>query len=271
MQRPPVRHVDAQAFKNAMRHLGGAVSVVTRHVRAIPTLIAAGLVAISLAACAKTDDAAFGERVRAYLLDHPEVLEEMAAKLGAKKEAQASTAYNASQALLPKYRVQLERDGRDLVANPGGAVTVVQFYDYRCGYCKLAAPDVLKLIADNPDVRFVFKEFPIFHGLSETAARIALTPQVKAKGLGFYRDWMAEKALDDAGIDRALRAAGLDPATVREAAEAPDIQSHIADNQNLATALNIQGTPAFIVGDAIIPGADLPTLGAAILQAKAGG
>ncbi len=160
-------------------------------------LVLAATATLSLPACARVDDdAAFGKKVRAYLLDHPEVLEEVAAKLDEKKQADAAETHKASLAAIPANRAALERDGRDLVANPGGTVTVVQFADYRCGYCKAAAPEIQALIKADPDVRVVFKEFPIFGGVSDTAAKIALTPQVKAQGLVFYHDWMAEKALD---------------------------------------------------------------------------
>jgi len=234
----------------------------------IPTLLAAFTVMLSLPACAKVNDAAFGQRVRAYLLAHPEVLEEMVAKLDEKKQAQAAEAHKASQASLSKFRAQLERDPRDLVANPGGSVTVVQFADYKCGYCKLAAPEVLALIAKNPDIRVVFKEFPIFHGVSDTAAKIALVPAVKAKGVKLYGEWMAEKALDDDGIDRHLRAAGLDPVQVRKDAESPEIAAQLADTHKLAVALNLQGTPAYVIGDVLVPGADMDAIKKAIERAR---
>src|SRR5262249_2845573 len=138
-----------------------------------------------------------------------------------------------------------------------------------CGYCKLAAPQVVQLVKDNPDVRFVFKEFPIFGEVSDTAAKIALTPQGKAKGLQLYQAWMSEKALDDAALDRHLQAAGVDPAAARKAAEDPAIQRQILDTRTLATALHIEGTPAFIIGDTMVPGADLTAVRAAIAEAKA--
>ncbi|MGH6911426.1 MAG: DsbA family protein, partial [Phenylobacterium sp.] len=177
-------------------------------------LAALTLAAVALAGCQKTDDAAFGQRVRAYLLQHPEVIREAALKLNENDKIAAAKAATES---MTKYRAQLERDPRDFVANPNGKVTVVEFFDYRCGYCKLAAPEVMKLIADNPDVRFVFKEFPIFGEVSDTTAKIALTAQGKAKGLDLYGAWMAEKALDEAAVDRHLASAGLDPAAVRKA------------------------------------------------------
>jgi protein-disulfide isomerase len=124
-----------------------------------PALFAALAAAFSLTACQKAEDAAFGAKVHAYLMAHPEVLREAEVKL---QQNDRVAAQKASTDAIAKYRGQLERDSRDFVANPGGKITVVEFFDYRCGYCKLAAPQVVELIQQNPDVRFVFKEFPIF-------------------------------------------------------------------------------------------------------------
>ena len=228
--------------------------------------IAAFAAALALAGCQKAEDAAFGARVRAYLLAHPEVIREAANKLA---ENDRIAAREASGKAMAKFRAQLERDPRDFVANPDGRITVVEFFDYRCGYCKIAAPEVVKLIQDNPDIRFVFKEFPIFGTVSDTAAKVALTADAKGKGLPLYRALMAEKSLDDAALDRHLASVGLDPAAVRLAAATPEISRQILDVRALATALKIEGTPAFIVGDTLIPGADMAALHAAITQARA--
>ena len=224
--------------------------------------------ALALSGCQKSDDAAFGQRVRGYLLEHPEVIREAVKKL---QENDRLAAAKASVDAIDKHRSQLERDPRDFVANPDGKVTVVEFFDYRCGYCKLAAPQVVQLIKDNPDVRFVFKEFPIFGSVSDTAAKVALTPQGKAKALDLYQGWMGEKALDDKALDRHLQAAGVDPAAARKAAEDPAIARQLLDTRTLATALRIEGTPAFVIGDNLVPGADLTAVRAAIAEAKAGG
>ena len=109
---------------------------------------------LALAGCQNPREDAFGKRVHAYLMAHPEVIREAAIKLA---ENDRLAAAKVSAASLFKYRAQLERDPRDFVANPGGSVTVVEFFDYRCGYCKAAAPEVMKLVHENPDVRFVFK------------------------------------------------------------------------------------------------------------------
>jgi protein-disulfide isomerase len=223
--------------------------------------------ALALTGCQKSDDDAFGKRVHAYLMEHPEVIREAADRLQQKEKAALA---KASTDALGKFRGQLERDPRDFVANPDGQLTLVEFFDYRCGYCKIAAPQVLQLIRENPDVRFVFKEFPIFGDVSDTAAKLALTPQVKAKGLEVYQGWMAEKALDEAAIDRHLQAAGVDPAAARKAAEDPAIARQILDTRALASGLGLQGTPAFVIGDTLVPGADLAAVRAAITVAKAG-
>jgi len=246
------------------------------------TAIAAAALAALLVACKPAaDDAkpskaekAFGESVRAYLLAHPEVLEEVVVKLKEKRETEAlqaqAGAHEDAKRLIPQYRQALERDARDFVANPNGRITVVEFFDYNCGYCKLAAPEVLRIIEENPDIRFVFKEFPIFGATSDTAARVALTPAAKGKGLALYKAWMAEKPLDEAGIDRHLSQVGLDPGAVRKAAADPAITKQVQDVRALAETLKLQGTPAFIVGNTLIPGADIGALRAAIIQAKAG-
>ena len=231
-----------------------------------PRLLVLALAAVSLAACQKAEDAAFGAKVRAYLLAHPEVLREASTKLA---ENDRLAAVKASSDAIAKYRGALEHDSRDLVANPDGKITVVEFFDFRCGYCKLAAPQVVDLIQKNPDVRFVFKQFPIFGEVSDTAAKIALTREAKAKGVELYQALMADHALDDAALDRHLTELGIDPAQARKDAEHPQIARQVKDAQMLATELKIDGTPAFIVGDTMVPGADMPALKAAIERARA--
>lgn len=230
-------------------------------------LVACAALVLPLAACQKQPEDAFGQKVRAYLLEHPEVIEEAVLKLQQNKQVAAQEAAKAS---LSKYRDQLERDPRDFVANPDGKITVVEFFDYRCGYCKVSAPEVLKLIKENPDVRFVFKEFPIFGAESNIAAEVALSPAGMPKNIELFERFMAEKALDEAAIDRHLRAVGVDPAAARAGGASAEVKKHIADTRALAQALAIEGTPAFIVGDRMIPGADMAALRAAIAEAKTG-
>jgi len=232
------------------------------------TSLALALVAgLALSGCQKTEDAAFGAKVRAYLLAHPEVLQEMATKLQEQEQLKQQT---ASKDAVQKFRQQLERDPRDLVANPGGAITVVEFYDYNCGYCKLAAADVVKLVKSNPDVRFVFKEFAFQTENSIAASRMALTAAAKPKGVALYGALMAQKPLNPETIDRAFRSVGVDLEAARKAAGDPAIERQISDAHDLARSLGIDGTPAFVIGDRVIHGADIAALRTAIDAARAG-
>jgi len=224
--------------------------------------IVAGLACLFLlAGCARQTDEAFERRLHAYLLAHPEVIQEAAIKL---REKQAKAAAH----VLKNAQARLERDPRDLVANPDGVVTVVEFFDYRCAYCKAAAPDVAKLIKDNPDVRFVFKQYPVFGSVSDAAARMALTPQGKDKGLALHESLMGQKALTDVRLDAVIGQLGLDPGAVREAARDPAIDAQIRDARALAQEIRITGTPTFILGGEVIAGADMARLRGAILRAR---
>lgn len=231
-------------------------------------LAAASIAALSLIGCGQANaDKAFGEKVHAYLIEHPEVLVEMSAKLQEKQTAEKTK--NAKGAI-NKYRQALERDPRDFVANPNGSITVVEFFDYRCGYCKLAAPQIVELIQKNPDVRFVFKDFVIFGHDSEVAARMVLGAKDQGKTIELHKQLMAEKSLDEAGVMRVAQQLGIDLAKARASGTSEAVTQHLADTHALAEALAIEGTPAFFVGDQMIPGADMHALNLAIDQARAG-
>ena len=238
-------------------------------------LLATAFFPLVLLGCTETrDDAAFGQRVRAYLLQHPEVLEEAIRKLDENRSAQAAASQTQA---LTGARAALERDGRDFVfGNPKGPITVVEFFDYRCGYCKSVAGEVLTMVEREGDVRFVLKEFPILPdretgrlGVSERTARAALAAKAEGKYIQLHRDLMSERALDDAAIERVVRKHGLDPARLAEAGGADAVDRHLTDTQQLAQSIGIEGTPAFIVGGTVIPGADLQALRQAIAAERA--
>jgi protein-disulfide isomerase len=234
--------------------------------RSLALAAAALVLTTGMAACSQPkSDEEFGKKVRAYLLEHPEVLIEVSAKLQEKQMAEAAS---KSQGAIERHRQAIERDPRDFVANPNGAITVTEFFDYKCGYCKIAAPQVVEIIEKNPDVRFVFKEFVIFGRDSELAARMAIGAQAQGKTLPVYKGMMAEKSLDEAAIARIAKAAGVDVEKARAAGAAAAVTQQLQDIQGLAQALHIEGTPAFIVGDKMIPGADMKALNLAIEEAR---
>ena len=211
-------------------------------------------------------DAAFGAKVRAYLLAHPEVIQEAVERLQANEEADQAAQEKAAAAKLPALRAAVERDPRDFVANPAGRVTVTEFYDYRCPHCINIAPKVVALIHARPDVRFVFKEMPIFGAVSQRAAKAALAVK-KAGGdyLGLYQALMSTRGLDEPTIDRLAAAHGARPADI---AANPAADKQMADTASLFAKLDLGGTPAFIVGDDIVYGEDMDAVAAAVAKAK---
>jgi len=231
--------------------------------RAVGALLIAA--AVALAGCQKQSDAAFDKRVHDYLVTHPEVLQEAYEALQVKQEK--ARLAQAAQGI-SKYRQQLEHDPRDFVANPNGKVTVVEFFDYNCGYCKAITPEVLAIIKSEPDVRFVFKDFTIFGEASEYAAAGADLAKPTGKYTAIYQEFMAQKPLTDDGVKRILTANGVDPDVARVHQQNANEKRRLGDAHNLAVALGIEGTPAFIVGNTLIPGADPQALGQAIAAAR---
>jgi len=234
-------------------------------------------VALVLAGCsqaqrpvAQSEDT-FGQQVRAYLLKHPEVIEEANAKLNEERRLQALA--NTAKAI-NDHKAALEHDTHDFVANPDGKITVVEFFDYRCPYCKASQPDVQSLILTNKDVRFVFKEFPILPdangkmGVSLRAARAALAAADAGKYEPVHNALMNTKPLDDEAIAKVLKANGVDAA---KATASTAYDQHLKDVHDLALAINTTGTPAFVVGDSLIEGNQMDTLEAAIDKARKGG
>ena len=237
-------------------------------------LSALAALAMPVAACHAQEspaNIAFGKRVRAYLLAHPEVLQEAFERLQAK--ADADKASGAREAIVARKQM-LERDARDpVLGNPQGAVTVVEFFDYRCPFCKAAEPDVEKLLADNPDIRLVLKEFPILDAedqthISEDAARAAIAAARQGKYGPVHRALLAQKHLDEDGVAAVLKANGVNAATVQSLEASTATTTQIADARALARALGIDGTPAFIVGDQMVAGAQMDQLRAAVAQAR---
>lgn len=234
-------------------------------------LLTAAALAVALAACGKTPaalaqgDPAFEAKVRDYLLAHPEVIEEAMVKLQAQKQVAAASVLAKR---METHRAALERDPRDFVINPNGKITVVEFFDYRCGFCKLAEPEMAKLIKANPDVRFVFKEFVIFGAQSEAAARAAIGARAQGKYYDLHQRFMAEKALDANALPRLMLASGVDVDKAKAAGAHADVTKQLADVHTLAQQLGVEGTPAFFIGDTMVPGADMEAVKAAIALAK---
>ena len=192
--------------------------------------------------------------VRDYLLEHPEVLIEAQQVLMARRAAQE--AEDERQAVR-RHRDALLADPEAPVAgNPDGAITLVEFFDYRCGYCRRVKPTLETLLAENDDLRLVFKEFPILGPESTLAAQAALA--ARAQGLYEPFHWAlmgAEGAFDLAHILEVAGSVGLDTERLAEDMNDPAFDALIERNSGLARALGIRGTPGFVIGERVIGGA----------------
>lgn len=238
-------------------------------------LIAALATAFALAGCGR--DPRFEAKVHSYLIAHPEVLREMEVALQEKEDSQRSA---RAKPIIQAHAKEIFNDPRDAFVGPKNAkVTVVQFFDYRCPHCKAeAAPAIQAMIKKHPDVKFVFKEFPIFGGPSVAAARTAIGVWKSNPGdyLKAYGQMMADEDLDEsvndpagaakmqASVDKIVTGLGLNAGTVNTIGATTEASNELADNQKLAAELGLEGTPAFIVGDTLVSGADMDRIEALI-------
>jgi protein-disulfide isomerase len=140
--------------------------------------------------------------------------------------------------------------------NPNGDVTIVEFFDYNCPYCKKAFGDVSKVIERDPKVKVVFKELPILSKSSEEASRVALAARMQGKYWEMHRALLNQKGeVNEQSSLRLAEKLGLDMARLKKDMEAPEVKAEIETVRALAQKMGIQGTPHFLVGDKAIPGA----------------
>ena len=195
-----------------------------------------------------------------YLLKHPEVLFEA---LDAADAKNARSEQERLRAAIAAKREELLNDpGSPSGGNPKGDATVVEFFDYRCPYCKQVQPSIKALLRDDPNLRIVYKEFPILGPESVIAAHVALAAAKQGKYEPFHSTMMATTGQITADVIMRVAAdSGLDMEKIKAEMNAPDIDQIVARNHDLARALDINGTPGFVIGDTLIPGAvDLATL-----------
>jgi protein-disulfide isomerase len=213
----------------------------------------------------------FGDFIRQYLMENPEVVRDAMQELERKQQMAEDQARTDS---LKSMSSEIFRSGDDLVGgNPEGKVTLVEFFDYNCGYCKRAFPDVMKMIDGDKDLKVVMKEFPILGPGSVYAARAALASRKQGKYWEYHLALMAhEGRIDEQVADQIAEAAGLDVKKLKADMEGDEVNQVIARNMQLADSLKIQGTPAFIIDETVIPGAvGFDALAAAVKQVRDNG
>jgi protein-disulfide isomerase len=226
---------------------------------------AALLGALTLAPAAMAQSAVFneqqkqaiGEIVKDYLIKNPEVLTEVIAEL----EKRQTEAQQASQASAVKETQQslLNASHSYVVGNPSGDITLVEFFDYNCGYCKKALADVQTLMKSDPKLRVVLKDFPVLGPDSVEASRVALAVKNQLQGQKLL-DYHV-KVMDSRGRVNAERAVavaremGVDVARLQKDMEGAEVRNALQENMALGDKLSLTGTPAFVIGETVIPGA----------------
>jgi protein-disulfide isomerase len=220
----------------------------------------------SLAADQTAFDAAQKDAIRAivkeYLLEQPEILREAIGELNKRQEMAAEG--ERKKALAGLYK-------QDTPFSTGpGKVTVVEFFDYNCGYCRKAFSNIVGLTKDDKDVRVVFVEFPILSEESRVASQAAIASTKQNKYFEFHRALMEHNGpVKEDIIFKTAADVGLDVEKLKADMKAPEVNELIEKNLQLGTAMGVQGTPAIFVGDEAIPGA--PEDLAKILKTAIGG
>lgn len=191
--------------------------------------------------------------VREYLLKNPSIIREAMQALQAQeeKERQERAANN-----LKSLKKDIYSDPDSPTAgNPNGEVSIAVFFDYQCGYCKKSLPALKELLSKDPSVRIVYKELPILGPESQMAARAALAANRQGKYTAFHDSLIASGEINEVVIERIATQLGLNYSTLQKDMHDQKIKESLERNYSLATSLEINGTPAYVVGGKIIPGA----------------
>ena len=203
-----------------------------------------------------------------YLLNNPEALGDALDNM--QSHYQQLEADRKKQALRNNAQDLYFADGDFSMGPPDAPITIVEFFDYNCGYCKRAFDPLMQVVQENNDVRLVFKELPILNEASRRAAQIALALGDQLKFLTFHTKLMTHKGpINDAFIDRTVKDLKLSLAELEAAGARDGVQTILRRNERLASLLGIGGTPAFIINDTIYPGAiSKDEMDAALNQAR---
>ncbi len=206
--------------------------------------------------------AAIGKIAGEYIVAHPEVL--IQASKALQQKEMAAQEQHATEAVGKNTNDIFFSKGSPVIGNPKGDITLIEFYDYQCGHCKQMSPTVDQLIKDNPNLKVIFKEFPIFGGASDIAAKAALAVYLMNpdKYLAFHHALMAAKTpLSEDAIYKIATDQGIDLDKLKTQMKSDAVKSELEKTVKLAQQLGIMGTPYLIVGKstganiAAIPGA----------------
>lgn len=210
----------------------------------------------------------FDSRARRYLLANPDVIVEAVDLLESSRNASEANEVTAN--LAARRNDVFNNPASPVGGNAQGEVTLVEFFDYNCPYCRLAAPLLDQLQKDDPGLRLVYKEFPILGPGSTFAARAALASHLQGKYLAYHQAMMTHKgAITETSTLQIAAATGLDLEKLQLDMQMPEVAAEIDANFALADALRLSGTPAFVAGDVVVRGLiDLEAMKQLIVQAR---
>ncbi|HSR77481.1 MAG TPA: DsbA family protein [Xanthobacteraceae bacterium] len=199
-----------------------------------------------------------GSIIREYLVQHPEVLQEAMAEL--EKRQAAAEAEKAKAAVKNNAQTLFDSSRQVVVGNAQGDVTLVEFFDYNCGYCKRALTDLTDLMKDDSKLRVVLKEFPVLGPGSQEAAQVAIAARMQDKSGKKYFDFHQRLLGGRGPADRAralaaAKDAGFDMARIERDMASPEVKATIEENMKLAEQLGLNGTPSYVVGSDVVVGA----------------
>jgi protein-disulfide isomerase len=199
-----------------------------------------------------------GKIIKDYLLTHPEVMQDVMAEL--EKHQQAAEAEKHRAAVVENKATLFSSPHQVVLGNPQGNVTMVEFFDYNCGFCKRAMSDMLDLIKADSNLKFVLKEFPVLGEGSVEAARVAVAARMQDTNGKKYIEFHQKLLGGRGGADkmRALAVAkevGFDMPRLERDMGSDEVKKTIAENMKLAEALGVSGTPSYVVGEEVVVGA----------------
>src|ERR1700733_7117412 len=199
-----------------------------------------------------------GKIIKDYLLTHPEVMQDVMAEL--EKRQQSADAEKHRAAVVENKATLFSSPHQVVLGNPQGNVTMVEFFDYNCGFCKRAMTDMLDLIKSNNNLKFVLKEFPVLGEGSVDAARVAVAARMQDANGKKYLEFHQKLLGGRGGADkmRALAVAkevGFDMARIEKDMASDEAKKTIDENMKLADALGVSGTPSYVVGEEVVVGA----------------
>lgn len=219
-------------------------------VAAVSAVIGAGAIAavthLSGSVLATPQRAAVERVIHDYVLAHPEIIPEA---MGLMRDRETGREIAANRdAILTPY-------GSAWAGNPKGDITIVEYFDYNCGFCRSSLATIAKLVASDPQLRVVFRELPILSAESRTAARLSLVAADRGRFKQFHEALYAGGPISDISMAGAMRAAGLAPEMVQQAITNPRIDAEIQRNLRIAQQLGMTGTPSWVIGDHVVSAA----------------